>query len=154
MQRIIDPEGIALRTKQRVRRRVAYCAGPNYSWSYDGHDKMVKYGITIHGCVDVFSGKLLWFEAGVTNHCPEVIALHYLKAIKTVGFIPYGTRSDSGTETVKQVAIQYALHDEIDSNVPRKDQHRYVKSTRNKIEACWSRYLRDIGHAIMEVLLY
>jgi hypothetical protein len=62
--------------------------------------------------------------------------------------------ADSGTETVKQVAIQYALHDEIVSNDPRKDQHRYVKSTRNKIKACWSRHLKDIVHAIMEVLLY
>lgn len=36
---IFDPEGVELRSRQRLRRRLYRCKGPNYLWHIDGYDK-------------------------------------------------------------------------------------------------------------------
>ena len=61
-------------------------------------------------------------------------------------------RSDCGTETVMLVAQQLSFHDLFETTVPQDKCHQNVKSSRNKIEAVWSRYLKAIGHSIMAVL--
>ena len=66
----LDPEGVQLRGKRRLRRRKYYAPGPNYVWHIDGHDKLKPYGFSIHGCIDGFSRKIIWLEVGVTNKMP------------------------------------------------------------------------------------
>ena len=42
--------------------RRIYCSnGPNDVWHCDGYDKIKQYGFPIHGGVDGFSRKILWF---------------------------------------------------------------------------------------------
>jgi hypothetical protein len=84
----IDPDGIALRKKGRLVRRTYYSAGPNETWSYDGHDKLsIKYGLAIHGCVDVWSGKFIWLKVFTGNHNPRLIAKYYLESVLHLGSI-------------------------------------------------------------------
>ena len=38
--KILDPEGVDLRSKHRLRRRTYNAKGPNYLWHIDGYDKL------------------------------------------------------------------------------------------------------------------
>ena len=83
----IDPDGVVLRKSGGLKRRVMYSVGPDETWSFDGHDKLMPYDLAIHGCVDVFSGKLIWFNVNVTNHDPRLKAFNYLQAVLARGGI-------------------------------------------------------------------
>ena len=79
----IDPDGVLLRKCGQIKRRVMWNAGPNHTWSFDGQDKCMPYGLAVHGCVDVSSGYLIWLNVNITNHDPKLIALNYLKAVRS-----------------------------------------------------------------------
>ena len=53
--KVVDPEGVEIRTKYRMKRRVYSVAGPNFLWHADGYDKLKRYGFAIYGCIDGFS---------------------------------------------------------------------------------------------------
>ena len=94
----LDPHGVESRRKKRLRRRAFHAKGPNFVWHSDGHDKLKPFGFSVHGCIDVFSRRLLWLEVGPTNKNPEVIAKYYLDAVKQLRAVPKKIRSDDGTE--------------------------------------------------------
>ena len=50
----LDPQGVELRKKRRLRRRKYQSQGPNYVWHIDGHDKLKPFGFSIQGCIDGF----------------------------------------------------------------------------------------------------
>ena len=58
IMKYIDPEGVSLRRRRRLRRRKYTSQGPNYVWHVDGHDKLKPFGFSIHGCIDGFSRRL------------------------------------------------------------------------------------------------
>ena len=58
--RELDPNGVDASKKGKLIRN-AFSAGPDKIWAYDGHDKSVKYGLAIHGCVDSWSGKYFYY---------------------------------------------------------------------------------------------
>lgn len=117
---LIDPAGMKARLSGCLVRRIYYSAGPNDQWCYDGHDKQSKYGLAIHGCVDAFTGKIMWLKVFISNHDPRVILKNYLECCIEFGgkkyetanksVFPYNTRSDCGTETVMAASIQAGLH--------------------------------------------
>jgi hypothetical protein len=53
--------------KRRLRRRVYSNKGPNSVWHIDGYDKLSRYGIKIHGCIDGFSRQIIWLKAMVSS---------------------------------------------------------------------------------------
>lgn len=58
---LLDPEGVALRSKGKLKRRSYTSQGANFLWHQDGYDKLKPYGICINGAIDGFSryvGKL------------------------------------------------------------------------------------------------
>lgn len=79
---VVDPEGLEARSRQRLVRRQFHSIGPNDVWSCDGYDKLKRYGFPIHGCVDVYSRKLLWLRVGLSNNDPRVPLTYYLDAIE------------------------------------------------------------------------
>ena len=80
--RELDPENVDKRQRRRLRRRKHRNPGPNYVWHIDGHDKPKPYGISIHGCIDGYSRRIIWLEVAATNTMPELIAKYYLDAVK------------------------------------------------------------------------
>lgn len=168
----LDPEGVERRKQHRLVRRKAYSLGPNDCWCYDGHDKLKKFGIAIHGAVDLFSKYIIWLECGVSNNKPEVIAVYYLRSILKMGGIPQMTMSDCGTETVIAAALQVMLvkhssrasTDELqngDDTPPLEgansygSHHRFVKSTHNQaIEHSWEKLLRHTFSALIDNFQY
>lgn len=68
----LDPTGVEVRKRRRLRRRQYYNKGPNFLWHVDSYDKLKPYGICINGCIDGFSRQIIWLRAGSTSSDPKV----------------------------------------------------------------------------------
>lgn len=72
LQGLLDPRGVELRRKGRLRRRQYDNKGPNYLWHVDSYDKLKQYGVCINGCIDGFSRHIIWLRTGPTASDPKV----------------------------------------------------------------------------------
>lgn len=134
----LDPAGVELRKRRRLKRRDYVNPGPNFAWHMDGYDKLKPYGFAIHGAIDGFARKMIWLEVGPTNNHPAVIAKYYLEAILQQTALPTIVRADRGTENVHVQRIQTYLRDAHDDFFRGKDSFLYGKSTGNqRIEVWW-----------------
>lgn len=106
---VLDGDGVEIRRKKRLRRRLYSCKGPNYLWHADGNDKLKPYGIAIHGCIDGFSRKIIWLKAHITNNDPYVVAGYFAQSVKVLGACPQRMRTDYGTENGNMEVILTAL---------------------------------------------
>lgn len=136
----IDPVGVEIRTRRRLRRRQYKNKGPNFLWHMDCYDKLKPYGICISGCIDGFSRKIMWLRAGANSNDPKIIAGYYIDTVSALGGCPRTIRSDLGTENgvVKEMQtyfIEQVLYEQ-NSNLP---PFLYGTSpTNQRIEAWWS----------------
>ncbi|KAL2043709.1 hypothetical protein N7G274_003228 [Stereocaulon virgatum] len=72
--RIVDPEGIALRTGDANRKRGSYeVPGPNWIWSLDGYCKVELVEIQIYAAIDAFSRMVLWIYVGISGRIIRLI---------------------------------------------------------------------------------
>ena len=137
----LDPEGVALRSRHKLRRRKYYAKGPNDIWHLDGNDKLKPYGFSIHGCIDGFSRKMLCLKLSPSNKNPSEITYYYINTVLKVGGVPRRMRADRGVENATVAGIQRFLR--------RNKSHQncsflFGKSIANqRIEAWWS-YLRKV----------
>lgn len=137
----LDPEGVELRRRRRLRRRRYVNPGPNHTWHLDGHDKLKPFGFSIHACIDGFSRKLIWLEVGPSNKQPEIIAKYYTVAIQQFG-LPKNIKADDGTEH----SILEPMHITLRSmgGEDAFDSFSIITSPQNqRIEAYWSILQRD-----------
>ncbi|XP_046564869.1 uncharacterized protein LOC124273639 [Haliotis rubra] len=77
LQRELDPEGVEMRSRHRLSRRVYTNKGPNYLVHIDGYDKLKPFGFAIHGAICGFSRRILWLEVSNTNNNPYVVASYF-----------------------------------------------------------------------------
>lgn len=141
--RILDPEGVELRAKYKLHRRVYKVPGPNFAWHLDGYDKLKPFGFAVHGCVDGYSRKVIWFELGTTNNKPQVVTYFYLKAVKKLGCVPSLIRSDHGTENNVIENLQQAFRLNHQDELAGIYSFIKGKSTANqRIESSWGRMRR------------
>ena len=56
-----NPEGVILRRKKVIGRRVYYTDRPVHIFYLGGNDKLKWWGFPIHECIDGFSQKIMWF---------------------------------------------------------------------------------------------
>ena len=54
--------------------------------------------VSIHGCIDGYSRRIIWLEVAATNKIPELIANYYLDAVKQMKGKPKIIKADDGTE--------------------------------------------------------
>ena len=94
--RELDPENVDKRQPRHLRRRKYRNPGPNYVWHIDSHDKLKTYGISVHGCTDGYSRRIMWLEVAATNKILELIAKYYL--VKQMKGKPKIIKADDGTE--------------------------------------------------------
>lgn len=136
---LLDPIGVDLRKRKRLRRRQYRNSGPNSVWHMDSYDKLKPYGICINGAIDGFSRHTIWLNAGRTSNDPKVIAGYYLNAIKALGGCPMTVRSDMGTENGTVEKLQTALRELFMTGSNHKPAFLYGRSTANqRIESWWS----------------
>ena len=51
-QRMLDPDGVEMRRRHQLRRRMYMSKGPNFSVHVDQYDKLRAYGFCVHGGID------------------------------------------------------------------------------------------------------
>ena len=81
---ILDPRGVQLRKRNRLRRFLYINPGPNFLWHVDSYDKLKPYGICINGAVDGFSRMVIWLHANTTSSNPRVISDYFLDEVEPV----------------------------------------------------------------------
>ncbi|XP_060588232.1 uncharacterized protein LOC132743693 [Ruditapes philippinarum] len=96
--KVMDPAGVNLRLRRRLRRRIYVNGGPNFIIHIDGYDKLKPFGISIHGATDGYSRNVLWLRAAYTNNDLKIIARYYIEYIKTINQLQMVVRADYGTE--------------------------------------------------------
>ena len=74
--RSLNPEGVTVRSRHRLQRRVYNARGPNYIWHIDGFDKIKPYGF-----IDGYSRKILWLKIFARNNNPKMIGTLYLNYV-------------------------------------------------------------------------
>lgn len=140
--KILDPDGVAIRSRRRLKRRPYRNKGPNYLWHIDSYDKLAPYGIYINGCIDGFSRNIIWVEAGKTNSDPRVIAGYFIRAILSKKGMPLRIRGDMGTENTIVARMQEFLHEE--NNTESRGRFIYGTSQHNqRIESWWGILRRE-----------
>lgn len=82
---VIEPEAVQARKHRKFTRREFYTAGVNEFWAMDQHDKMKKYGLRYHVCVQPASGRIMWLKAWWTNSNPRIVLKFYLDTVRTLG---------------------------------------------------------------------
>lgn len=95
---ILDEDGIHLRGRKRLRRRLYFNPGPDFMWHIDSYDKLKPYGICINGAIDGFSRQIIWLEANTTSSDPAVVSNYFVDAVKSRMGCPARIRIDKGTE--------------------------------------------------------
>lgn len=141
---IVDPEGVCKRQKHRLKRRKYINPGPNSMWHIDGYDKLAKYGIYIHGCVDGFSRYILWLHAYHTNKDSSVIAGYFLECVINLQKGPARIRCDRGTENVHVEQIQKFLRRHGTDGNAGNNSFIYGSSVNNqRIEWMWGMIRRQ-----------
>lgn len=140
--KIIDPVGVLIRTRKRLRRRIYFNSGPNYLWHVDSYDKLKPYGIGINGCIDGFSRKIIWLKASFTNNNPKVIAGYYIRAVEELGGCPRTIRTDMGTENGHMENLQIFLRQENEMHRFNMPPFLYGTSQSNQRIECWWSMLR------------
>ena len=70
---------------------------PNSLWHVDGHHKLVRWRIVIHGGIDGFS-RVTYFQAANNNRAVTALSA-FLKGVEVYG-LPSRVRSDHGGENV------------------------------------------------------
>lgn len=143
--RIIDPEGVQLRKRRRLKRRKYNTPGPNFLWHMDGWDKLKPYGFCVHAGIDGFSRRLLWLEVSTTNKNPNVVVDYFLSTVQQLGGVPRLVRADKGTENIWVSAMQKLLRMNQGDNLAGHNSFIQGKSSANqRIESYWSK-LRQGG---------
>lgn len=128
----------------RLANRSSYAAGVNHLWAMSRHDKWERFGLFWHGCVDGFSGKILWLEIWWHNSNPKYVCAQYLKAVQKFGGmfrfsslfcrnssntqvgVPRVTQSGKGTENHNVVHAHTHIRHALDPQVSDTIQHRWT----------------------------
>lgn len=135
----LDPVGVNLRKRRRLKRRQYFVRGPNYLWHIDGWDKLKRFGLCIHGCIDGYSRHIVWLQVSATNNEPNVIGRYFTEAVRQLEGIPRLIRADRGTENVNVEKIKSVLRSLNNDNPATA--FLYGKSTSNqRIESWWSKF--------------
>lgn len=135
----LDPDGVALRSQRKLKRRKYFTKGPNYMWHIDGYDKLKPYGFCVHGAIDGFSRRVMWLEVGHSNNNPRIIATYFHDCVKQIGGTPHRCRSDQGTENVNVAAMQRFFRRNALDEFAGEKSFLYGKSTSNqRIEGWWT----------------
>ncbi|KAH3747056.1 hypothetical protein DPMN_181477 [Dreissena polymorpha] len=136
--KVIDSEGVALRSAHRLRHRIYTNEGPNFTIHIDGYDQLKPFGIAILVAVDGFSRCILWLEACYSNNDPRIIAGFFVNFVKRIGRLPRLVRGDAGTENVWVRAMQIAFRFNDRENMSGMNSYMTGRSTGNqRIERFW-----------------
>ncbi|XP_028394479.1 uncharacterized protein LOC114518673 [Dendronephthya gigantea] len=141
----LDTKGLARRApgaKKKKPKGDFVTPGPNWTYSMDGHDKMMEFQnstfpIAIYGCLDTASRKLIWLKVWTTNSNPIFIGKWYLQSLLESSVLPNYIRIDKGTETTTMSTIHAYLRSQQGDLEEPADSILFGPSPSNQIERWW-----------------
>lgn len=138
--RHLDLDGVIARQRRRLKRREYRSKGPNYIWHLDGWDKLKQFGLSVHGCIDGFSRRIMWLEASKSNKDPAIVCQYFADSVNELGGLPCVIRTDRGSENVNIESMQTTLRGlNGDHRGQNNTSFLYGTSPSNqRIEAWWS----------------
>lgn len=93
----VDPHGVRQRLRRALHRR-RYCVQmPNSLWHIDGHHKLIRWRMVIHGGIDGFSRLPVYLNIS-SNNLSETVLNCFVKAVSSFG-VPSRVRCDKGGES-------------------------------------------------------
>ncbi|KAL0061188.1 hypothetical protein AAF712_012008 [Marasmius tenuissimus] len=99
----VDPIGQAIREKEATERRDYRVPRPNASWHIDGHHKLIRWGIVIHGIVDGFCRTIVGLQANRNNKASTVLEV-FAEAVESWGW-PSWVCGDRGGENRRVATV-------------------------------------------------
>tara|TARA_B110001452_G_C15236665_1_gene428177 strand:- start:1489 stop:2814 length:1326 start_codon:yes stop_codon:yes gene_type:complete len=135
----IQRMGLAIRRLLRGKYRAPY---PGYSLHIDANSKLQEYGLHVGGSQDGHSRRILSLVCLTDLLAITVYTEVFLAAVMVYGFLPDATISDKGSENLifsfvcHHLRILHTLSNGVAQHLQRA-AHRFVPSTRNKIERFW-----------------
>ncbi|KAL5525461.1 hypothetical protein ACEPAF_9331 [Sanghuangporus sanghuang] len=126
----VDRVGGVLRNQRQIIRRPYKSLRPNYLWHCDGHHKLIRWGLVIHGFIDGFCRTITGLRASNNNKAQTVVKL-FLDATRSYG-IPSRVRGDRGGENIDVARLMIFLRGE------NRASFIWGTSTQNtRIERLW-----------------
>ena len=95
----IDTFGTLNRWAQIIPRRTYNVTSPNSLWHIDGHHKLIRWKLVIHGGIDGYSRMIVYLKCS-NNNKSETVLICFNEAIVKFG-IPNRVRGDRGGENIK-----------------------------------------------------
>ena len=135
----VDPVNTALRRSITIRRRVYHVRGPNSLWHIDGHHKLIRWRMVLHGGIDGFSRTVVYLRCSTNNQATTVIA-SFIDAVSKYG-LPEQVRSDHGGENIEVWKYMLQQHQSSSAVLVGASTHN------ERIERLW----RDV-HRCVSVL--
>ena len=62
--------------------------GPNSLWHVDGHHKLIRWKIVIHGGIDGFSREIVYLKAAANNRSETVLSMHFYMLLRNMAYHP------------------------------------------------------------------
>lgn len=104
--RILDPDGISIRTLRRLKRRVYEVPGSHYLWHLDGCHKLIKFGFVVHTCIDGFSRYIIYTVCRDNNRANTVLNA-FKDGSRELQLLPRKVRTDKGGENTNVLYFMY-----------------------------------------------
>lgn len=95
----VDPKNTAIRWGAQVSQRTYQVPWPNSLWHLDGHYSSIRWKLVIHGCIDVFSRRIMFLKCS-SNNLSETVLKCFLEAVETGNRWPSRILVDKGVENV------------------------------------------------------
>ena len=133
----VDPINTALRRSVTVRRRRYHAEGPNYIWHIDGHHKLIRWRLVIHGGIDGYSRTIVYLKCVDNNRASTVLST-FTGAVIDFG-VPTRVRTDLGGENTDVWRFMIEHHDTDSSVITESSTHN------ERIERLWRDVFRCVG---------
>ena len=129
---------------RRLLRGYFYAPYVGYSMYIDANCKLQEYGLYVSGAQDGKSRRILSLTCLTDLLMLTVYHNTWVPAVATLGFLPDQTLTDKGSENLLLAFVCHHLHmvfilaNGLAQQAGHRARHRFVPSTRNRIERFWA----------------